>query len=281
MPGSETAALFFGLCSAIAWGAGDFSGGLATKRSSVLPVLLWSQLAGALVLIALALMTAEDFPRLHQILYGGAAGIAGVVGLAALYRGLALGRMGVVAPISAVTAAVIPIGVAAYLEGLPGPAQLSGFGLAVAAIFALSYSRGAARITSQELAHAVAAGLGFGLFFIFIDQVSSQAIFWPLVAARGASVACLLLVLRLRGELRKPVKSQVGLLVLVGLFDAAGNTFFALATRMGRLDIAAVLSSLYPAATVMLAWFFLKEHLTATQWTGVIIAAASLALISL
>ncbi|MFZ0612221.1 MAG: DMT family transporter, partial [Desulfobacterales bacterium] len=272
MPGSEAAALVFGLCSAIAWGAGDFSGGLATKRSSVLSVVLWSQLAGALVLVAMALVFTDDFPGLHPMLYGAAAGIVGVFGLAALYRGLAIGRMGVVAPLSAVTAAVIPIGVAAYTEGLPDPAQLSGFGLAVAAIFALSYSRGTARIRWHELAHAVAAGLGFGLFFIVIDRVSSQAVLWPLVAARGASITCLLLLLCLRGEFRMPAKSQVGLLVTVGLFDAAGNTFFALATRMGRLDIAAVLSSLYPAATVMLAWFILKEHLTATQWSGVVIA---------
>ncbi|MFZ0243847.1 MAG: DMT family transporter [Desulfobacterales bacterium] len=281
MPGTEVLALLCGLCSAIAWGAGDFSGGLATKRGNVLLVVLWSQLAGALVLVALALALTDDFPRYPYLLYGAAAGIAGVFGLAALYRGLALGRMGVVAPISAVTAAVIPIAFAAYSEGLPDVAQLLGFGLATLSILALSYSRGTTRIQALELGHAVVAGLGFGLFFIFIDRVSSQSVLWPLVAARGASIPCLLLLVHLRGEFRWPAKNQIGLLALIGLFDAAGNTFFALATRMGRLDIAAILSSLYPAATVMLAWVILKEHLTRTQWTGVVIAAASLVLISL
>ena len=94
---------------------------------------------------------------------------------------------------------------------------------------------------------------------MFIDRVSSQAILWPLVAARGTSITCLLLLVRIRGEFHLPEKNQLGLMALVGLFDAAGNTFFALATRMGRLDISVVLSSLYPAATVVLAWLILKE----------------------
>jgi hypothetical protein len=99
----------------------------------------------------------------------------------------------------------------------------------------------------------------FGMFFVFIDRVSSQAILWPLVAARGTSITCLLLLVHMRGEFHVPEKNQLGLMALVGLFDAAGNTFFALATRMGRLDISVVLSSLYPATTVVLAWLVLKE----------------------
>jgi drug/metabolite transporter (DMT)-like permease len=124
----------------------------------------------------------------------------------------------------------------------------------------------------------------FGMFFVFIDRVSSQAILWPLVAARGTSITCLLLLVHMRGEFHLPEKNQLGLMALVGLFDAAGNTFFALATRMGRLgrlDISVVLSSLYPAATVVLAWLILKERLTSTQWTGLAITAVSLVLISL
>ena len=281
MPGPDAAAFVYGLCAAIAWGAGDFSGGFATRRSNVLLVVLWSQLIGAAVLVVLAVEMAADMPQLDHLFYGGVAGIFGVFGLTALYRGLALGRMGIVAPISAVTAAVIPIGIAAYSEGLPGNLQLMGFGLAVLAIWALSYSRGTTKIQSHELVHAVASGLGFGMFFVFIDRVSSQAILWPLVAARGTSITCLLLLVLMRGEFHVPEKNQLGLMALVGLFDAAGNTFFALATRMGRLDISVVLSSLYPATTVVLAWLVLKERLTSTQWTGLAITAVSLALISL
>ena len=281
MPGPDAAAFVYGLCAAIAWGAGDFSGGFATRRSNVLLVVLWSQLIGAAALVVLAVEMAADMPQLVHLFYGGVAGIFGVFGLTALYQGLALGRMGIVAPISAVTAAVIPIGIAAYSEGLPGNLQLVGFGLALLAIWTLSNSRGTTKILSHELVHAVASGLGFGMFFVLIDQVSSQAILWPLVAARGTSITCLLLLVLTRGEFHVPEKNQLGLMALVGLFDAAGNTFFALATRMGRLDISVVLSSLYPAATVLLAWLILKERLTSTQWTGLAITAVSLALISL
>jgi uncharacterized membrane protein len=281
MPGPDAAAFVYGLCAAITWGAGDFSGGFATRRSNVLLVVLWSQLIGAAALLVLAVEMAADMPQLVHLFYGGVAGIFGVFGLAALYRGLALGRMGIVAPISAMTAAVIPIAIAAYSEGLPSSLQLMGFGLALLAIWALSHSRGTTKILSHELVHAVASGLGFGMFFVLIDQVSSQAILWPLVAARGTSITCLLLLVLTRGEFHVPEKNQLGLMALVGLFDAAGNTFFALATRMGRLDISVVLSSLYPAATVVLAWLILKERLTSTQWTGLAITAVSLALISL
>ncbi len=281
MPGPDAAAFVYGLCAGIAWGAGDFSGGFATRRSNVLLVVLWSQLIGAAALVVLAVEMAADMPQLDHLIYGGAAGIFGVFGLAALYRGLALGRMGIVAPISAVTAAVIPIAVAAFSEGLPGNLQLMGFGLAVLAIWALSHSRRTTKIHSHELVHAVASGLGFGMFFVFIDRVSSQAILWPLVAARGTSITGLLLLVNIRGEFHLPKKNQLGLMALVGLFDAAGNTFFALATRVGRLDISVVLSSLYPAATVVLAWLILKERLTSSQWTGLAITAASLVLISL
>ncbi|MGA9539255.1 MAG: EamA family transporter, partial [Desulfobacterales bacterium] len=241
MPGPDAAAFLYGLCAAITWGAGDFSGGFATRRSNVLLVVLWSQLIGAAALLVLAVEMAADMPQLVHLFYGGVAGIFGVFGLAALYRGLALGRMGIVAPISAMTAAVIPIAIAAYSEGLPGSLQLMGFGLALLAIWALSRSRGTTKIHSHELVHAVASGLGFGIFFVFIDRVSSQAILWPLVAARGTSITCLLLLVHIRGEFHLPEKNQLGLMALVGLFDAAGNTFFALATRMGRLDISVVL----------------------------------------
>ena len=280
MLGTEAMAAAYGLCSAIAWGAGDFSGGFAARRSGVLIVVLWSQLTGALLLLTVALLVEGELPAAGQLACGGAAGLAGVFGLTALYRGLALGRMGIVAPASAVTAALIPIGFAAFREGVPGSAQLLGFALAVLAIWSLSYSRGTAKIQSQELAHAIAAGLGFGLFFVFIDRVSSQSVLWPLVAARAASIPCLLLLIRLRGQWQVPANSQLGLMALVGVFDAAGNAFFALASRSGRLDVSAVLSSLYPAATVVLAWLILKERLTPTQWAGVIVAAAALMLIA-
>ena len=280
MSGLESLAVAYGLCSAIAWGAGDFSGGLATRRINVLLVVLWSQMIGAVALIALALVFRETVPNSQPMIYGAMAGLVGVIGLAALYRGLAIGRMGIVAPLSALTAAVIPVVFGFVGEGLPAATQLAGFALAVPAIWALSYSSGDGKLQVQEWTHALAAGIGFGLFFVFIDRASHQAVLWPLVAARAASISCMLLLLMLRGEMASPSKSHLALLITVGLFDAAGNTFFALASRIGRLDISAVLASLYPAATVLLAWLILRERLRPRQWAGVGLAAAALVMIS-
>ncbi len=280
MPGSESLAVAYGLISAIAWGAGDFSGGIATKRIAVSLVVLWSQLIGAAIFIALAFVFREALPQLRPMLYGALAGVVGVFGLAALYRGLAIGRMGIVAPLSALTAAVIPVVTGVFLEGPPAAIKLAGFALAVVAIWTLSYSRGDGRLQVQEWTHALAAGLGFGLFFVFIDRASAQAILWPLVAARAASITCMLLLVLVRGEFAPPSANHFVLLALVGIFDAAGNAFFALASRIGRLDISAVLASLYPAATVLLAWFILRERLMPRQWAGVALAAVALVMIS-
>ena len=280
MPASETLAVAYGLISAIAWGAGDFSGGMATRRISVLLVVLWSQLIGAVALLTLALVFREALPQMRFMIYGAMAGLVGVIGLAALYRGLAIGRMGIVAPLSALTAAVIPVIVGVLGEGLPAASQLAGFALAVPAIWALSYSSDGGKLQVQEWTHALVAGAGFGLFFVFIDRASDQAVLWPLVAARTASICCMLLLVALRGEMAPPPRGHLALLLAVGIFDAAGNTFFALASRIGRLDISAVLASLYPGATVLLAWLILRERLLPRQWAGVGLAAASLVMIS-
>ena len=280
MPASESLAVAYGLCSAAAWGAGDFSGGLATRRIGVLLVVLWSQLIGAGALLALALGFGEELPPSGPMLYGAIAGVAGVFGLASLYRGLAVGRMGIVAPLSALTAAVIPVVIGAVYEGLPTAFQLGGFALAVLAIWTLSYTRGEGKPLPHEWSHALSAGLGFGLFFVFIDQASDQAVLWPLVAARTASITCMLCLVLLRGEFAAPSANHLILLILVGLFDAAGNAFFALASRVGRLDISVVLASLYPAATVLLAWIVLRERLLPRQWAGVALATAALVMIS-
>lgn len=278
--GSDVLALICGLTSAASFGTADFCGGFATKRSSVFSIILVSQFFGLALFVVLAVTLEKAVPSTGNMALGGLAGIFGTIGLAALYRGLATGRMGVVAPVSAVIAAVFPVVVSFFLEGMPSNVQLAGLLLGLCAIWYLAGGGSGTSIQLHELRLSVAAGFAFGLFFIVIDQVSSIAILWPLVSARIVSITLLSVFITIRKDRIKPVFSQLIIIASAGLFDAGGNILFALATRLGRLDISATLTSLYPAGTVFLAWIILKERLSPRQLFGVITALVALILIA-
>ncbi|MCB9009323.1 MAG: DMT family transporter [Ardenticatenaceae bacterium] len=281
----ELLAVAYGLASAAVWGAGDFSGGLASKRGNVYVVVLLSQIVGLLCLLTLALLLEGALPSARDLLFGALAGLAGVIGILALYAGLARGRMGVVAPMTAVFSASIPVIVGIVTEGVPPILVLVGFVLAVTAVWLLSGGGKADGIRRDELGLALLAGFGFALFFVFIDQISAGVVFWPLTAARSASVPLLFIFLFSRrwpaAVWKMPARSVLPIVALSGILDSGGNYFFALATQSGRLDIAAVLASLYPASTVLLARLVLKETLGPRQWLGVAVALAALILIAL
>ena len=188
--------------------------------------------------------------------------------------------MGIVAPVSAVVTAIIPILFVFFTQGLPKVSQLSGFGVAIFSVWFISHTGSGSKIRAYELYLAAAAGIGFGLFFIFIGSVSSGAILWPLVVARCASLSLLSVIVFVRRQADIPGRGQLPFIVLTGILDAGGNTFFALAAQAGRLDISAVLASLYPAATILLAGFILKERLSRQQWVGVTGALLALVLIA-
>jgi drug/metabolite transporter (DMT)-like permease len=276
----------FGLAAASSWGTGDFCGGLASKRTPVYGVVMLSQLLGLGFLVILALILSEPVPALPDMLWGGIAGLAGTVGLAALYRGLATGPMGVVAPIAAVVSVILPLFFGLFLEGVPAWSQLLGFGLALCAVWLITRPRRGERIQARHLALPVLAGLGFGVFLILIDHVSAAAVLWPLASARAASVLALFLALLLARRSIVPARQcyrlarQMPLIVLAGLFDTGGNAFYALAARAGRLDIAVVLGALYPAMTVILARLILKERLSRQQGLGLALALLAVMLIA-
>jgi drug/metabolite transporter (DMT)-like permease len=272
--------LFLGLASAASWGAGDFGGGLAARRSNVYGVVILSQVTGLVLLAGLALLLAEPLPSWADALWGAAAGLAGGLGLVALYQGLAVGRMGVASPLAGVVSAGLPVLFGIVLEGLPGGLQLAGFGLALGAVWLLSRGPDSVRLRSRALALPLLAGLGFAFFLILIDHASERAVLWPLVAARLASLALLapLTLWRRRGSLL--ARDTLPLVALVGLFDGGGNAFYALAAQAGRLDVAAVLGSLYPASTLLLARLILKESLSSRQWLGALMALAAVLLIA-
>ena len=272
--------IFFGLASAACWGAGDFSGGLASRRGSVYSVVLISQLVGLALLTGLALLFAEPLSSQADLLWGGVAGVAGTIGVLALYRGLAVGRMGVVAPLAAVVTVIVPLLYGLFMEGMPPVPQLAGFGLAIVAVWLVSHNNGERIGGWWELGLPLVSGLGFGLFLIIIDYTSEAALLWPLVAARIASIGLLLVVIALARQRALPGIRQLPLVVLAGILDTGGNAFYALAARAGRLDVAVMLSSLYPATTVLLARFLLKERLARLQLIGVGVALAAVLLIA-
>jgi len=281
MIGSELWALLCGLGSAAAWGAGDFSGGLASRRTDVYMVVTVAEAVGIIPLLVFTLLWGGGLPPYQHILWSGLGGIFGVVGLLALYRALSKGRMGVVAPVTSVMAAVLPLLLGSFWDGPPTFLETAGILVALGAVWLLSHSGSDEPFIFTGLGLPMLAGTAFGLYFVFIDLAIAATVLWPLVIARLAAVAVLLLFLALGPRRPLPSRNMVPLLVMAGLLDVAGNAFFALATQIGRLDIAAVLASFYPGTTAFLAWIVLKERLNRIQWMGVSAALAALVLIAL
>jgi drug/metabolite transporter (DMT)-like permease len=278
------ATALFGLAASVCWGSGDFSGGLASRRINASSVVIAGYTVGFVLLLVLALLWREPFPAPLDVLWGGLAGLAGALGLIAFYTALASGKMGIAAPVSAVLTAMLPVLFSALTAGLPGPLRLGGFVLALLAITLISRPDHATEEQPQRIGLAVLAGLGFGCFFVLISRVSPGATFWPLAVARLASVVSLLAVMLLRRQhaqqLLSGVRRVAPLVLLAGTLDAMGNAFFVLAAHSGRLDVAAILSSLYPAATVLLAAMVLRERVTRMQTVGILLALLAIPLIS-
>ena len=266
MLASPVLAALFALSAAAAWGSGDFTGGLVARRIGAFYAVLASYAVGLVALAVVALARGEMLPPPADVWWGAVAGLAGVVGLGFLLRGFSEGRMGIVAPVSAVLTASIPVLFAALTEGIPGSLQLAGFGVALAGLWLLSRPQELGR--PGGLGVALLAGLGFGAFFVALDQVGATSTFWPLAAGRLAALAVMVPLALARRRPLLPRGAPLGLLVLAGVLDAAGNLFFLLATQTGRLDVAAVLASLYPAFTTLLAWLIAGERMTRLQVAG-------------
>jgi len=273
-----------GLAAAIAWGAADFSGGMATKRASAYGVVIGGEAVGLAALLVLAFLTGEPLPPVEHLALAGLAGIGGGFGLILLYRALASGQMSVAAPISAVLAAAIPVLVNAAGQGLPDPLVLAGLLLALLAIGLIARGEGGdqpARLRLEHIRLPLIAGIVFGLFFVLLHQASQESLFWPIIATRLASITFLIGFASLTRQSWTPQRALWPLIALCGLLDTAGNGLYVLSGQLGRMDVAAVLSSLYPAATVALAWLVLKEHIARPQMVGIFSALVAIILITL
>lgn len=274
---------------AAVYGAGDFFGGLASRRRSATLVVLWSQGAGLAGLVLLVPFLGGS-PTAGDLGLGAAAGLVGLCGVLLLYRGLAVGRMSVVAPVTAVGAAFVPFvaGVAGG-EGLPAT-RLAGAVLALAGVVLVSSGASTGHDAAAEarrgsplgeLVLAVGAGAAFGVVFVLLGGLGDDAGLWPVLVQRSASVPTLLAVATLARLPLRASAADLRLIVPAGLCDAVANVLFVLAARAGALSVVGVVSSLYPAATVLLAGVVLKERVTPSQGAGLLLAAGGVVLLAL
>jgi uncharacterized membrane protein len=277
--GLGTGAIFLGLASAVLWGGGDFGGGWTTRRSTVFGVVLGSQAVGMLLALVLAVVRAEPVPGLPDIGWAAAAGVVGAVGITSLYQGLAVGRMGVVAPVTGVLAAAVPVIVGIASEGMPSTEVLLGIGLAALAVVLVSRIRDEGGRPSG-LEFGLLAGLGIGVFNVLVAQITEGLAFGPLTILRGVEALVVAgVVLATRGEWRV-ARSLWPAIAVVGLLDMGGNGAYILATQAGSLAVAATLSSLYPVMTVILAAVLLRERVTGEHAVGVGAALGAILLIN-
>jgi drug/metabolite transporter (DMT)-like permease len=273
-------AVAFGLLSALAWGAADFTGGLASRKTGAFRVVLFGGIVGMTILVPAALTVGDTIPNVLSWMQAALAGALGTLGLLMLYHALAIGTMSIAAPVSALMATILPVVIGAFSEGVPGRFTSMGFGLALMAIWLVSQNESAPRNLFSHLADLrlpLLSGIGFGSYFVLMHSAAQESTVWPMVASRGAGLLVIgLFILTRRDSLRVP-RNAWSIIVVNGLLDVVGNAFFILAGQTGRLDISSVLSSLYPGATILLAWFILRERLSSTQWAG--IGAALIAII--
>ena len=273
--------------SGLIWGVGDFSGGKATQRAAVLPVVWVSKLV-SLPLLAIYLVATYVPVTPIGLAWGGLAGIAGVVGLVLFYRALSAGAMTVVAPVTGVTSAAIPVVVGLVAGERPSPSRLLGVGCALMAIALVSlapHPAGRRQVVSRRLvAAALGAGTSFALFFILLavagKAAGSSVGLWPIAGSQLSSVVILALLLMMTRPGPWPHQATLGWTIVAGPCDMTANVLYLLATRGGDLSIVAPIAALYPVTTVILALIIEHERLRGIQVAGLVLALAALVLVS-
>ncbi|TQD25652.1 DMT family transporter [Methanolobus vulcani] len=271
----------FALLAALSWGAGDFVGGCATRRTNAYSAVMATQLTGIIMFPVLALAFSENLPSLNNLMWGGLAGFFGASGLILLYMSMARGKMSIVVTLAAIIAIIIPVIYSAINEGIPDTFKIAGFILALIGIWFIVRMNAGLNLENKDVEYIAVAGILFGLFFISIDKFSSTGIYWPLTFSRITALIMLTGFMMLTKASSKPTSDAFLLVILAGILNTGGVVLFALASVAGRLDVATILSSLSPAVTVLLACIILKEQLAPRQWVGVIASITAIVLISM
>jgi drug/metabolite transporter (DMT)-like permease len=272
-----------GLAAATAYGVGDFAGAVASRRHNAVTVLLYSYPVGAVLMTALLPLFPGTLSG-RVVLFGFLGGAAGLVGVIVMYSLMTIAPMNVISPVTAVLAAIVPVVVGVAIGERPAVAAWAGIALGVVAVVLVSRTREDhphGKIALRVLALATLSGLGFGAYFVFLARAGHDSGLWPLVVSRIGSALLILPVAARRRAYHRITDRTFGITMLAGVCDAGANMFFLLASREGLLSLASVLTSLYPAVTVLLAMALLKEHATRTQRFGLLLAGASVVLITI
>ncbi len=279
-------ALVLSLIAALGYGVSDFVGGLAARRTTVLRVLMLSYPLGLMGLAAIAPFIGGTF-SMRAVVFGGLAGLVSGLAIIWFYAALAAGPMSVVSPLTSLLVAGVPLGVGIAWGERPGPLALVGAGIAVIAVMLVSRQENTpvdegspVRFTSKVAWLTAGAGIAFAIYFVLLDQVGSDTGLWPLVVSRAASSVLVLVAGLIAGERRPPTGNPLRLAIAAAALDIIANAAFLYALRAGMLAIVSVLTSLYPAGTVLLARLVLKEHTGWLQRIGLVLAAAAVVLIA-
>jgi len=261
------------LAAVFAWGTSDFLGGYGSRRANAFVLTAIAHLSGLLLMAGIALASHAPFPSRSAVAWALLGGLSGGGALAIFYRALATGRMGLTAPVAAVLGAAIPTAFGMYREGLPKAAQVVGFVMAATGIWLISRTEDES--SREGIGMAALAGIGFAGFYLCIKQAGDGSAFWIAATSKVASFALTGVIVLIGRSARDIDRRGIALGILAGCLDIIGSVLFIRASQTGRLDAAVVLSSLYPAVTVLLARFVLKEHFT--RWKALGMVAALLA----
>jgi drug/metabolite transporter (DMT)-like permease len=266
------------MAAVLAWGTSDFLGGYATRRANAFLFTTVVNLGGLLVVGTLAGASHAAFPLGRSVAWMLAGGISGGASLAVFYRALSSGRMGLTAPVAAVLSAAIPTLFSMFTEGLPGKISITGFFLAAVGLWLITRTEDGNR--PEGIGLALIAGTGFAGFYLCVRQAGDGSAFWIATFTRAGGLLITGLIILLQRNFRDITAAGVRWAVVTGCVDSLGTILFVRANQTGRLDEAVVISSLYPAVTVLLARMVLKEHFTRWRFVGLLAALAAVPMIA-
>ncbi len=273
--------LLLALVSALLYGVSDYCGGRAARSASTFVVALIGQSASTVLTAVVVLLLGDPFPGAADVGWSAAAGVASTIGITAFYFALANGAMTVVAPITAVVSAVVPVAVGIALGERPAAIALVGVALAIVAVALVSGVGGRAERPTRApiVLVAVVAGAGFGLLFVCLDRTSESSGLWPLLLAQVTSLLILATICVARRVRVAPRRFDAGLMVLAGCLAVTANVAYLAATRQGLLSLVAVVTSMYPASTVVLATVLDHERMSNSQAVGLGLAVGALGMV--